>query len=269
MMMVFCLSLFGVLLSSCAPRQAVHAPLLEKPAPAVLPEQGEAAVEAKLPATVEKLAPRERKLRFFALLRPLVEAENERILRMRRHVQALSRLRGALDASQLQEVQKLARTYRLPLSAKPDTVFWSRLLKRIDAVPLELALAQAANESAWGSSRFAREGNNYFGQWCYQKGCGLVPIRRNAGAAHEVRVFATPADSVRAYILNLNTTGAYRQLRAIRLHLRRSGKPLDAMLLSNGLRTYSERGGAYVKSIRAMIRHNKSLMLAERGERPS
>ncbi|MDQ6972747.1 MAG: glucosaminidase domain-containing protein [Mariprofundaceae bacterium] len=262
--MAFCL-----LLISCAPRHVVHAPVSEKPAPPTILAEQQEVVEAETPAMVKKLAPRERKVRFFTLLRPLVKAENERILRLRRRVQTLSHLRGGLNASQLQEVQNLARTYRLPLSAKPDTVFWSRLLKRMDAVPLELALAQAANESAWGSSRFAREGNNYFGQWCYRKGCGLVPARRNVGAVHEVRVFAAPADSVRAYIRNLNTTAAYRQLRAIRLHLRRSGKPLDAMLLSAGLRTYSERGGAYVKSIRTMIRRNKSLMRAERSEPPS
>ncbi|MDX8391959.1 MAG: glucosaminidase domain-containing protein [Mariprofundaceae bacterium] len=201
-----------------------------------------------------------RKTRFFAMLRPLVEAENTRILTLRQQLLSLQKQRQDYSENQLLKIQIWAKNYRVPLVGKPQPAFWVHLLKRVDAVPLELALAQAANESAWGTSRFARLGNNFFGQWCYTKDCGIVPARRNAGASHEVRVFASAGESVRAYIHNLNTTKAYRSLRRLRLHLRRSGQALDARLLAGGLSAYSERGAAYVKSIRTMIRVNQSLM---------
>ncbi len=160
----------------------------------------------------------------------------------------------------MQEIRLLAKRYRVPLQDKPTEVFWSRLAKRVDVVPVELALAQAANESAWGTSRFARQGNNFFGQWCYTSGCGIVPTRRNAGATHEVKAFDSPGASVRAYIHNLNTAKAYQPLRGIRLHLRRNKQPLDAMIMASGLSGYSERGAAYVKNIRTIIRRNRALI---------
>ena len=82
----------------------------------------------------------------------------------------------------------------------------------------------------------------------------MVPLRRNAGAHHEVRSFASPAESVRAYLKNMNTSRAYHQFRKLRSYMRKQGKPLHAEMLAIGLRQYSERGGAYVKSIRSMIR---------------
>ena len=124
-------------------------------------------------------------------------------------------------------------------------------------MPEWLALMQAANESAWGTSRFAREGNNFFGQWCFRKGCGIVPSRRAKGATHEVAAFKSPAESVRAYMHNLNTGKAYRYLRKIRTGLRRQGKPLTAEVLAAGLDHYSERGHAYVEDLRRMIRVNR------------
>ncbi|MDQ6987218.1 MAG: glucosaminidase domain-containing protein [Mariprofundaceae bacterium] len=232
-------------------------------------------VAIEIPAAVEQEVPtdeiteealvmdtRTRKLRFFALLRPLVQAENARILKLRQHLLALQKQAGAYSKDQLRDFRVWAQHYRVPLIGKPQSSFWAHLLKRVDVVPLELALAQAANESAWGTSRFSRQGNNFFGQWCFKKGCGLVPTRRNSSATHEVKVFASPDESVRAYIHNLNTTGVYRSLRGIRLHLRRAKQPLDAMLLASGLFAYSERGAAYVKSIRKIIRRNRALMLS-------
>jgi Bax protein len=119
---------------------------------------------------------------------------------------------------------------------------------------------QAANESAWGRSRFARQGNNYFGQWCYRKGCGIVPARRVPGATHEVRRFASVAESVRAYMNNINRSSAYADFRNIRRSLRVQSKPLDAERLAYGLKSYSERGMAYVHVIRSMIRSNRVLI---------
>ena len=77
----------------------------------------------------------------------------------------------------------------------------NELILRVDVIPVSLALAQAANESAWGTSRFALEGNNVFGQWCYKKGCGIVPAERRSGATHEVKSFTSVERSVQALSL--------------------------------------------------------------------
>jgi len=122
---------------------------------------------------------------------------------------------------------------------------------------VSLALAQAANESAWGTSRFAREGNNYFGQWCFEPGCGLVPENRASGKTHEVARFSSPAESVKAYIENLNSNSAYEALRSQRAKQGESSSPIGGMALSNGLLNYSERGQDYVHDIQGLIQNNQ------------
>jgi Bax protein len=130
------------------------------------------------------------------------------------------------------------------------------LLERVDIIPTSLILAQAANESAWGTSKFARLANNYFGQWCFTLHCGMIPSRRDSNKRHEVRKFLSPGDSVRAYLLNLNTNMHYALLRSIRADLRSKDKPLRGNLLSMGLVSYSERGHDYIQDIQAMISIN-------------
>lgn len=143
--------------------------------------------------------------------------------------------------------------YKIPTEDSTDAELIARLLKRAQPIPPSLVLAQAANESAWGTSRFATKANNLFGQWCFSKGCGLVPKQRNDGATHEVRVFDSPAKSVAGYIHNLNTSNAYKGLRDIRA----KNKDADGVDLAAGLKSYSERGDEYVKEIRGMINFNK------------
>jgi Bax protein len=123
-------------------------------------------------------------------------------------------------------------------------------------IPPSLVLAQAANESAWGTSRFARRGNNLFGQWCFSQGCGLVPRGRVEGASHEVASFSSPYRSVRSYIQNLNRHPTYQLLRDIRLKARNRDDIASGPSLAAGLLGYSERGEDYVEEIRNMIRHN-------------
>jgi Bax protein len=130
------------------------------------------------------------------------------------------------------------------------------LYRRIDSTPASLALAQAANESGWGTARFAVKGNNYFGLWCWSSDCGLVPNERKEGASHEVSTFKTPVDSVKYYMQTLNSHPAYKTLRDLRLDARTNTTPLTGTLLAGGLLSYSERGEAYIKELRAMIRVN-------------
>jgi len=180
-------------------------------------------------------------------------------MQLRQHIMQL-KATAHLNRQQQGWLAHVANNYGLTLAAQPDYAQWQALLSRVDIIPLEMALVQAANESAWGQSRFAKQGNNYFGQWCYNKGCGMVPSQRAAGASHEVRRFANVRQSVRAYLRNINTSPAYAEFRNIRHSLRVQSKPLDAHVLVVGLKSYSERGMAYVRTIQSMIRSNRALI---------
>jgi len=147
--------------------------------------------------------------------------------------------------------------YRLSDFDQNKAADWHRLLQRVDVIPPSLALSQAANESAWGTSRFARSGHNYFGQWCFTTGCGVVPRHRTAGKQHEVAVFASPAAAVASYLHNLNSHPAYQRLREIRLQQRQQHQVVSGLALAAGLEKYSERGEDYIRELRAMIRHNR------------
>ena len=131
------------------------------------------------------------------------------------------------------------------------------LLTKIDEVPASLVLAQSANESGWGTSRFAIEARNMFGIWCFRKGCGIKPLQRAAGKKYEVAKYDTIQASVEAYMLNINSHPAYRELRRIRSEARADNGYLSGMALAEGLETYSARGEAYVKEIKQLIRINK------------
>ena len=131
------------------------------------------------------------------------------------------------------------------------------LLNRMDVVPPSLALAQAAEESGWGTSRFARQGNALFGQYTYNAKPGIVPAQRDADRRHRVRSHDNLLAAVRAYVHNLNSHWAYEDFRLRRAQLRHSGGQLDGHALVGELRSYSERRGAYVQTIRRIIRQNR------------
>lgn len=194
-----------------------------------------------------------RKDAFFAYFEPLIDTENQAILSNRTKLAAVVNAGQANWIEQLW-LRRLANRYELDDFDVNNTDHWQALLLRVDIVPPSLALAQAANESAWGVSRFAREGNNYFGQWCYSRGCGLVPNERNDDASHEVASFASAQQSVRRYVNNINTHYAYADLRQRRAELRAAGEVVTGLALAPTLINYSQRGQAYVDELDAMIR---------------
>ncbi|MBW7470510.1 glucosaminidase domain-containing protein [Marinobacter sp. M216] len=196
----------------------------------------------------------EKKAAFFSFLYPRIVLANSRILIERDYLDSLA---GKSTLSEDEQQWLAAQADRLRVEAEPgsDEQF-SLLRKRLDVIPPSLILAQAANESAWGTSRFATKGYNLFGQWCFSKGCGLVPRGRVEGASHEVAKFSSPYRSVRAYIQNLNRHPTYQALRDIRLKDRRDDDPLSGVEMAQGLLGYSERGEDYVKEIRSMIHYN-------------
>lgn len=195
----------------------------------------------------------EKKSIFFDTLRPIIRNQNQVIQDTRARI--LFAKEHQVDQQWLSDT---AEKYKVEWDINnPD---WETLLRHVDTIPIELAMAQAANESAWGQSRFAQKGNNLFGQWCFSKGCGIVPSQRDSGTKHEVKKFKSINHSVTSYMLNINTTRAYKQLRELRADLRENNKPLSAALLATGLEKYSSRGKAYVKEIQSMIKTNYHLI---------
>ncbi|MES2604133.1 MAG: glucosaminidase domain-containing protein [Pseudomonadota bacterium] len=204
----------------------------------------------------------QKKQTFFDFLQPYIDAKNAEVRQQRRRLQYLTskiKLGARLRQDENVFLWELARHYDVQTDDIHDPGFLDRLLRRVDVLPPSLVLAQAANESAWGTSRFAQEGNNLFGQWCYTQGCGLVPVRRRADANHEVKSFPSIEESVNAYFQNLNTFPSYQGMRVIRQELRQGAKPIDGISLTQGLTEYSERGDAYIQDLQAMIYKNNLL----------
>jgi Bax protein len=202
--------------------------------------------------------PAERKRRFFDFMRPVVVAENARVARQRDRL--LEARRTGHDGPW---VKALARRYRVAWTGAGAD--WDELFSRVDTVPMELALAQAAHESTWGTSRFAVHGNNMFGQWCYRDACGMIPTRRAPGAGHRVAAFAHVNEAVRNYLFNLNVGHAYRAFRRMRAAFRARDERPDPLALAAGLTPYAEEGQAYVEKIRRMIRMNRGMMAGDGG----
>jgi Bax protein len=132
----------------------------------------------------------------------------------------------------------------------------STLKIRMDEIPVSLAIAQAAKETGWGTSRFAQEGNALFGQWTWS-GEGLRPKEAKEGEDHKVMKFNILQASVRAYQRNLNTHSTYKDFRKARAKLRDSNKKLDSMELSKYLNKYAETGNQYVEVLQKIIKQNK------------
>lgn len=211
---------------------------------------------SKAPDFTGFAAGNERKTAFFDFMAPLIEQENEAVLSSRTRLMALQES-GSPGWAERRWLMLLAERYELDDFDPSDASDRAQLIKRVDTVPASIALAQAANESAWGTSRFARLGNNYFGQWCFVRGCGLVPEARNEGASHEVAAFDSARESVRRYMNNINTHNAYAELRTRRASLRSEGNDISGLALAPALIRYSERGQEYVNELQAMIRGNE------------
>jgi len=185
-----------------------------------------------------------RKEVFFNYLLPVIYEKNAEIIALRESI-----LNNELSSSELDE---LATKYRIK---KPATI--EDLLTVIDILPPSLVLAQAANESNWGRSRFAEDFNNYFGIWCFVKGCGTIPKQRNPDANHEVANFDSLKDCIDYYVLTINRNYAYQDLRLIRKAYRDELKPLSGIALAEGLSNYAFPGDEYISSIQSVIRYNQ------------
>jgi len=221
--------------------------------------------KVKLPDFGAILDTQTKKKKFFDFIKPAVIKQNKKLLETRAKLNTWLEhvsLELPLSAQEHQELKRLVKKYRVNKNASTLSQL-NALLLRVDIIPMPLVLVQAANESAWGTSRFSRIGLNFFGIWCYQKGCGMVPNSRDTGASHEVAAFQSLDEAVNRYFDNINSNNAYRVFRTIRFELRSQEQKLNPEVLATGLLPYSERGADYVIDITKMLRHNESFLREE------
>lgn len=196
-----------------------------------------------------------KKREFFNYLLPMIRSANDNELARRDFLNSIDP--NDLSEDEQAELDALAKRYRVVSKNLTAAELVARLHRKVDVVPASLVLAQAANESAWGTSRFARQGNNLFGIWCFSPGCGITPQRRADDAKHEVEKFFSVQAGVEKYIRTINSHPAYAELREVRVELRENDQALSGGQLATGLEKYSERGEAYVEEIQSMISFNR------------
>ena len=191
---------------------------------------------------------KKRKDMFIQIVLPLIVKENNKIRIDRK------RLFTILNKNSNTDIEKkwLEKKYKQYGVRKNDL---STLKVRMDEIPTSLAIAQAAKETGWGTSRFALKGNALFGQWTWS-GEGLKPKNAEEGKGHKVMKFHSLQLSVRAYLRNLNTHSSYKNLRKARTDLRNKNKPLDSLILAKHLDKYAETGNQYIEVLEKIIEQN-------------
>lgn len=208
-------------------------------------------------ATSKEISVKEKKRIFFRLMAPLVLHANELITIDRAKLLVIQKI-SDLTSQDLFWLTNLAVTYKIVKEDEEisETAI-TELIKRVDIVPVSLALAQSAEESGWGTSRFADLGNAVFGQWTWG-GKGITPAgQRKSLGDYKIASFDEPLGSVKAYMRNINTHNAYKNLRSMRAEFRDKSQPISGWKLAETLSRYSERGPEYVKSLHAIMRVNK------------
>lgn len=193
---------------------------------------------------------------FIASMLPLAQKANHLILNQRERLNSLKAILhngGKLSANSRDWVIKLAKRYKVTADKSITSNEIDKLLKHVDIIPPSLVIAQAANESSWGRSRFATEANNYFGMHCQSPGCGIMPKARDQQHSFEVAKYPSVQESVNDYMQNLNSNAAYAALRHHRITLRQQKQAITGRALATGLNRYSIKGHTYVSIIESII----------------
>ena len=202
----------------------------------------------RLPRDLDKIKTiKAKKETFLQIVLPLVVAENEKIETDRNYL--LKVIRDNDSSEKLQWLKRKFKEYKV----KDGDI--NELIEKVDIVPTSIALAQAAKESGWGTSRFALEGNAIFGQWTWD-GVGIEPLDKSNDQGHKILKFPILRASVKAYITNLNTHPSYKSFREKRLMLRQSNKALSGIDLIHELENYAETGKEYTRILEQIIEQN-------------
>lgn len=205
---------------------------------------------------------KEQKREFINILKPLIDSGNEKIMKERAFVKkfftnAISTSFRLLDAKDLKKLLSISKRYRIK-----DIYDRDQYLKKVDTVPVALALVQGAIESGWGKSRFVREANNVFGHWTWGEK-GIIPLQREEGKTHKIRIFDTLQKSVDAYLLNLNRHFAYKEFRKVRFEKAQEGKKITAHEAADTMINYSELREKYVQMLYRMMDEHRLLYYDE------
>lgn len=212
-----------------------------------------------LPASYYKIQnSKEQKREFINILKPLVDESNKKILEERAFVEnffnkAIANAFRSINPIDLKRLLTISKRYRVKNIYDRDTY-----LKRVDNVPVALALVQGAIESGWGKSRFVREANNLFGHWTWGE-IGIIPLGREEGKTHKIRIFKTLQSSVDAYLLNLNRHAAYREFRKVRFEKSLEGKEITGFEAADTMINYSELREKYIDMLHKMMKEHRLL----------
>jgi uncharacterized FlgJ-related protein len=202
----------------------------------------------RLPKDLDSIkSNKKKKETFLQILLPLVVAENEKIQKDRRYL--LKILKENQSEKNISWINKKYKEYKV---SKKNI---DELIEKMDIIPTSIALAQAAKESGWGTSRFALEGNAIFGQWTWN-GVGMSPLDKDEDKNHKILKFPLLRASVKAYITNLNTHSGYKSFRKKRLKLRTQNKIISGLDLIHELENYAQTGKEYTKVIEQIINQN-------------
>ena len=204
-----------------------------------------------LPKDLSSIEPTSRrKAIFLSSILPLIVKSNINILNDRK------KLCQAIKSNDVETKLEIAQKYFIDLSKIEKIMIDKELLRKVDAVPISLVLAQAAAESGWGTSRFALEGNALFGQWTWDKSKGIEPKSASDQKA-AVRKFNNLKDSIFSYLINLNTHKAYSSMRAKRNRNCNQKKLISGYELANWMGNYAVTRDEYIKLLRNIIKKNK------------
>ena len=202
----------------------------------------------RLPKDLDSIkSTKKKKETFLKILLPLIVAENEKIESDRKYLFKILKQNDKPENKKW--INKKHREYKV------TNRNISELIQKMDVIPISIALAQAAKESGWGTSRFALEGNAIFGQWTW-KGDGIEPLEKSSDQNHKILKFPLLRASVKAYITNLNSHNGYKDFRKKRFELREQNKPLIGQELIDELDNYAQTGKEYTKVLRQIIDQN-------------
>jgi len=200
-----------------------------------------------------------KKEKFINSLLPLIVAENQEILSYRyqiKRIQNSLNFNKTLNKSDQIFIESIANKYFIKTKDRHKVDIIENLLERVDVIPNSIVLAQAANESGWGSSRFAREFNALFGQYTYDSNSGIKPSYREEGEKHLIKFFPTINHSIISYFNNINTHLAYYDFRQKRKYLRENNIFLDPNILIKTLNSYA-KDKHYIDTLISIIRVNQ------------
>jgi Bax protein len=212
-----------------------------------------------IPKKMNEINTVDKKNIFISILLPIALRGNELVLEEREFI------KDAISSNDLSQIEYFSKRYKIKdykkinfakLSVKQVEEIKSKLLIKVNKIPISMILAQAIIESGWGSSRFAKEGNALFGEWTWQKGIGIKP-QEKLDANYAVKNFSNISASLNSYILNLNRHEAYNELRNYRNKKYRNGDPITGYEAANFLSGYAEIGYQYVTKVKDMIKFNK------------